>query len=289
MISGLTIMIGMLGGMAGQAPLAALVEAAGWRGTLLGAAAFGALLGLVIWLVVRDRPPGSEAATAAAQPAGSFLAACAAVFGRGQNWLLALVCAAMTAPLLAFGALWGVAWLMQTRGLERPEAAAAASLVLLGWAVGGPLMGALSDRIGRRKPLLLAGTALSLATLAAVLHLPAPPLALLSALLLLNGVGSGAMVIGFAATREGNPGHLVGAAYSIVNCAVVATGAVFQPLVGWLLDLSWDGQALAGARIYSEAAYQTALSSLLVFLAVGLAAGLFLRETGPAVAGGKEA
>lgn len=285
LVSGLTIMIGMLGGMTGQAPLAALVEWAGWRGTLLGAAVLGALLALAIWAVVRDRPPGGETgpeATAGAEPAAaSLLAACSAVFGRLQNWLLALVCAAMTAPMLAFGALWGVAWLMQTRGLERPEAAAAASLVLLGWAVGGPLLGALSDRLGRRKPLLLAGTALSLAALAAVLYLPEPPLVLLSALLLLNGIGSGAMVIGFAATRESNAGHLVGAAYSIVNCAVVATGAVFQPLVGWLLDLAWDGTELAGVRVYSEAAYQTALSSLLVFLAMGLAAGLFLRETGP--------
>ena len=68
--------------------------------------------------------------------------------------------------------------------------------------------------------------------------------------------------------------------YTFVNCAVVATGAIFQPLVGALLDLGWDGTLIEGARVYSAGTFQEALSSLAAFLAVGLAAGLALREPG---------
>lgn len=281
-VSGLTLMLGMLGGVGGQAPLAALVEATGWRGTLTWASGLAVLLAAAIWIVVRDRPPGSPAPAApVASGAPSLLAGLWAVVRRPQSWLLALAAAAMTAPLLAFAGLWGVAWLMQTRGLERPEAAATTSLMLIGWALGGPLIGTLSDRFGRRRPFLLAGCALGLACLAAVLYLPGLPLVLLSALFLAHGMGLGAMVVAFAIAREGNGMAVAGVAYAFVNCAVTGTGAIFQPLIGWLLDQGWDGALVEGARVYSAEAYQFALSSLIVFLAVGFLAGLALRETHP--------
>ena len=281
-ISGLTLMLGMLGGIGAQAPLAALVETAGWRSALAGAAGFGVLLAAAIWLVVRDRPPGTPAPVGPAGPyAPSLLAGLWAVAKRPQSWLLALAAAAMTAPLLSFAGLWGVAWLMQTRGLERPEAAAMTSLMLIGWALGGPLIGTLSDRLGRRKLFLLAGSGLGLVCLAAVLYLPDLPLAVLSGLFLANGIGLGAMVVAFAMAREANAMAVSGVAYAFVNCAVTGTGAVFQPLIGWLLDHGWDGTLVEGARIYSAEAYRLALTSLIVFLAVGLVAGLGLRETHP--------
>ena len=283
-VSGLTLMLGMLGGIGGQAPLAALVETAGWRSALAGAAGFGVLLAAVIWLVVRDRPPGAPAVSAG-PGAPSLLAGLRAVAKRPQNWLLALASAAMTAPLLSFAGLWGVAWLMQTRGLDRPEAAAMTSLMLIGWALGGPLIGTLSDRLGRRKGFLLAGSTLGLSCLAAVLYLPGLPLAVLAGLFLANGIGLGAMVVAFAMAREANAMAISGVAYAFVNCAVTGTGAVFQPLIGWLLDLGWDGTLVDGARIYSAEAYRLALTSLIVFLAVGLVAGLGLRETHPKATG----
>ncbi len=279
-ISGLTIMFGMLGGIGGQAPLAALVETTGWRGTLFWAAGFALVIAGLIWLLVRDRPPDAPPEEAAAATGRSFLAGLGHVVKTPQNWILALVCAAMTAPMLAFGGLWSVDWLMQTRDLARPEAAGTASLILLGWAIGGPIIGTLSDRLGRRKPPLLAGAALGLVSFAALLYLPGLPLAVLRGLFLLNGIGLGAMVVGFAAAREGNPVHVMGVSYAFVNCAVVATGAIFQPLVGALLDLGWDGTLVEGARVYSAGTFQEALSSLAAFLAVGLAAGLALREPG---------
>jgi MFS family permease len=276
----------MLGGIGGQAPLAALVEAAGWRGALAGAAGFGVLLAAAIWLVVRDRPPAAAAPLGPAGPtAPALLAGLWAVARRPQIWLLALAAAAMTAPLLSFAGLWGVAWLMQTRGLARPEAAAMTSLMLIGWALGGPVIGTLSDRLGRRRIFLLAGGGLGLVCLAAVLYLPGLSLGLISALFLANGLGLGAMVVAFAMAREGNAAAVSGMAYAFVNCAVTATGAVFQPLIGWLLDLRWEGLLIEGARVYAVEAYRVALGSLIVFLVLGLAAGLGLRETHPKVTG----
>jgi MFS family permease len=48
--------------------------------------------------------------------------------------------------MLAFGGLWAVPFLQAVYGFERPAAAAIASLLFAGWAVGAPAIGWLSDR-----------------------------------------------------------------------------------------------------------------------------------------------
>jgi hypothetical protein len=83
----------------------------------------------------------------------------------------------------------------------------------------------------------------------------------------------------FAAIREHNPGPAVGAAFSIVNTANVASGALLQPFIGYLLDLNWDGTEAAGARIYDVAAYDTALAILPASFALAILATFAVRET----------
>jgi len=90
----------------------------------------------------------------------------------------------------------------------------------------------------------------------------------------------GAMVIGFALARENNAPEAHGAAFGFLNCAVVGTGAIFQPLLGAILDWRWDGRIVDGAPVYDADAYGYAFSALLVFLAVGLIASFAVREKG---------
>ncbi|MDX1711906.1 MAG: MFS transporter [Rhodovibrionaceae bacterium] len=281
-LTGLTMMAGMIGGIAAQAPLAALVEITGWRAALTGAAVAGGIIAAAIWIIVRDRPP-----TAAEQPPDaaalggetvSVLQGLVRVLRTPQNWLIALTSAVMTAPMLSFAGLWGVAWLMQTRGFERPEAAATTSLLLIGWAVGSPITGWLSDRLGRRKPILQASMLLGLLALLAILYLPDLPVPVLWALFAGSGMCFGAMAVGFAMARTANATEVTGAAYGFVNMAVTATGAIFQPLIGWLLDLRWSGEMLDGARVYSAETYGFALASLPIFMTLGLLATLFLHS-----------
>jgi MFS family permease len=281
-LTGMTMMAGMIGGIGGQAPLAALVEATDWRTALTGAAGAGALIAAAIWFIVRDRPAGGHdeapASNQGATRQAGMMLGLRRVLRTPQNWLIALACAAMTAPMLSFAGLWGVAWLMQTRGLDRPEAAATTSLLLIGWAIGSPVAGWLSDRLGRRKPILQASMAIGLTALSAIIYLPGLSLPVLSALFVLSGMCFGAMAVGFAMARAANSTEVTGAAYGFVNMAVTGTGAIFQPLIGWLLDLGWQGEMLAGARVYSLEIYTNALTSLPVFLGIGLLSTLLLHS-----------
>jgi MFS family permease len=273
--SGLLMMSGMLGGILGQAPLAAVVELTGWRPALLASAVAGLVLAAATWWVVRDSP--GDPAPEPGRDAIGLRTLARAVLDR-QNLLLALVLGAMTAPLLGFAGLWGVAWLMQVHGMSRPEAAGFASLLLLGWAAGSPLAGALGERLGRRKRPLMATIALGGAGLGVALWLPAPPPLVLGTLFVLCGACFGTMVLGFAVARDNNPPATQGAAFGFLNAAVVGSGALFQPLVGWLLDLGWDGALVDGAPVYDAGTYQGAFASLLVFLALGFTAAAALDE-----------
>lgn len=277
-VTGLQMMAGMIGGFIGQAPLAALVEGIGWRDALAGSAVVGLVLTLALWLLVRDQPPGAPPVPRAAITLQSLLASTVRVLARRQNLVTALMSAAMTAPLLSFAGFWGVAWLMQTKAYDRPGAGAVASLLLLGWAVGSPLAGWLSDRLGRRRIVLQAGALVAFLGLAAVLYLPDLPNVLLWALFVITGAACGCMSVSFALVRGYNPPSETGAAFGFVNGAVTATGAVFQPLIGFLLDLGWEGERRSGARVYGAETFQSALSVLLVFLAVALLLSLLLRE-----------
>ncbi len=272
LVAGFTLTAGTLGAVLGQAPLALLVAVAGWRNTLLVTAAAA----LVIALLVALARPRSGRGGVARVPAGTALLT---ILRRGETWLLVGVTGALGPPILAFAGLWGVPFLQQVYGLPAASAGLFTSLLLLAWAAGGPLSGALSDAVGRR-PVLLGGALLQLAGWTAVATLPPP--ALLAGALLLLGLGGGTMVVAFALARD-RFGELAAAtALGIVNSAVLLVGAGVQTLLGVLLDLGWRGEFAEGARIYPEAAWRFVWTTTLAAPLLGVVLAWLLPRDGAA-------
>jgi MFS family permease len=279
LVSGLTMMMGMAGGLWGQTPLALMVAAWGWRATMTVAGAVGVALALAIWLVVRDAPRDGDTPPPDPAPPLPILRGLVLAIKARETWLLAFVDLSMTAIVLAFVSLWSVPYLMQAYALDRATAAAANSLALVGWAIGAPASGWLSDRIRRRKmPMLVAGSAV-LASFVALVYIPDLPLVAARVLLFVNGLTSGAMIIAFAAVREHSPPSATGAAIAFVNMVMVGAGALMQPVIGWILDFRWDGAIVDGARIYSVAAYREAFLTLVACGVISVVAAMLTRET----------
>jgi hypothetical protein len=114
--------------------------------------------------------------------------------------------------------------------------------------------------------------------LLAIICWPGLPAAASAALLLASGAAGATMVLAVATGREQNDTRHSGAVYGFINTAVIAGGALTQPLIGLLLDRGWTGKMAAGARIYDLATYQSALAVLPALTAAGLLAALALRE-----------
>jgi MFS family permease len=272
LLSGLSMAMGMAGGVFGQAPLRLAVEASDWRSTTLALAAGGVALAIAAWATVRDRWRGSGGL-------GPALSGLGAVLANRQAWLVALVGLGTSAPLLAFASLWGVPFLETAYRLPRAQAAMLTSVIFVGWGVGAPVIGWLSDRIGRRKPPLIAGLLLETMALALLVYVPDLPVPVLGLLCFLVGFFGSAQIVCFALARETHAAALSGTAIGFVNAMVTGAGALFQPLVGLLLDLAWTGETSLGARLYAPESYRLAFASLVVCCLAGLLCLAAVRET----------
>lgn len=284
-LAGLTMFFGMMSGMLAQAPLALFVEHFGWRANMWGLGAVGLLLALMIFIFVRNAPPNSSSSQQnnPKKPGETWKAmrkGLARAASSLEVWKIALVAATMSGPMLTLGGLWGTPYLMSAYNITRPEAAFLTSLMLIGWAIGAPFNGWLSERIRRKKQLLIGGMVVLNIALGLIVLLPEPPLWIVVALLILAGFAGSAMTACFALVREVAPAEIAGSVTGIVNSMTVASGALLQPLVGLLLDLLWDGRLVEGARAYSGITYQWGFSIILLSASIGLLTTLRLKEPG---------
>lgn len=274
-LSGVLMTVGMVGSIAGQAPLRVLIERVGWRESMLVLAAVAALLGILMFLAVPNRQRRRVAGVVRRHPLAGLKSAAT----NPQTWLCAAIGFAPSSILLAFSGLWAVPWLSTVHGLPVSEAAAIASVVSLGWAVGAPLLGWASDRLGRRKPVILGGMLVSFGALCAIIFTGVASTIALSVLFFLSGFGGSTMVLSYVAVRELNSSDHSATALGLMNTFVVASGAILQPLIGWILDLNWSGGMMEGARVYSAGAYAVAFTTLVATNVLGLVCLFWLHET----------
>jgi len=275
LLAGFLQTVGMCGAIFGQAPLRQMVEAIGWRNTINVLALVALLLAVLLFFLVPVRSSEQKQRSAGV----SILQGLKAVTVNPQTWLCSLVGFGMAASMLAFGGLWGVPWLVTTQGYTTTEAAGITSMLFIGWAIFSPLCGWASDRMGRRNPILRAGSLIALLSLLLLIYFTPPNTALLMALIFVLGAGGSAMTVCFGSVKELNDINYSSTSLGLMNMCIVGSGAVMQPLIGWLLDLSWDGTLQQGARVYSAAGYNTAFASLLVVNLAALIGTLLLRET----------
>ena len=272
-VTGISLLIGNLGGVLAGVPLSEAVASVGWRTAMLTSAGVTLALAAVVWLWVRDDPSERGYAShahpealnkATLSPRRSLML----VMSERDTWLLFFAGGLIAAPVLTFAGLWGVPYLVQVHGLERSHAAVFTTTMLLGFAIGGPLLGALSDRMGRRK-LPYLGAALVHA-LGWVIFLLVDDLSATALYLLFGSIGfsAGGLIIGFAFAREVNHPGAAGTVGGVVNMAVLGFAALQQSAMGWILDRNWQGDLIEGARIYDAAAYHAAFLWL-AFSAVG--------------------
>ncbi|MBW8327934.1 MAG: MFS transporter [Thiobacillus sp.] len=283
-VTGISLLIGNLGGVLAGVPLSEAVAGIGWRMAMLISAGVTLVLAAAVWLWVRDDPSERGYAshahpealnTAAMSPWRSLKL----VVSERDTWPLFFAGGLIAAPVLTFAGLWGVPYLVQVHGLERSHAAGFTTTMLLGFAVGGPLLGALSDRIGRRKLPYLGATlvhALGWVGFLLIDNLSAMALYLLFAAI---GFSAGGLIIGFAFVREVNHPGAAGTVGGVVNMAVLGFAAIQQSAMGWVLDRNWRGAMIEGARIYDAAAYHAAFLWLAISALGAVLAVALTRET----------
>jgi len=271
---GATQMFGMAGGSAGQfvvGPIIAsgIVWSTFWLAMGVAGLAICAILFLLLPEDQTHRPRQDWL-----KHAGRALVV---VFRNPQSILCGMISGLLFIPTTIFDMIWGVRYLQEARGLDYGSAVMHSATVPLGWIIGCPLLGVMSDRLGRRKPVIAAGAIVLLACLAWILYGPAnvlPPYVLG----IVAGTASGAAMLPYTVIKEANPPEASGTATGVVNFLNFTFSALLGPVFAWIL-LSVSG----GAARLNAAHYQTAFEPMLYGVALAIVLVIFLKETGPAV------
>lgn len=283
LVSGMALLMGVTGGVVAGVPLRFLVESFEWRTVMAVSAAITAVLCVATWLRVRDDPMERGYASHFQGVHGShasipLLRGLFEALSHRNLWVLTLVPIGFSGAVLTFAGLWGVPYLRQIHGLDPKTAAAITSTLLISWALGAPLLGSWSERMGRRKPLYLISCVIATCGWAAIVFLPLP-LWLLVVLLVPTGFTSATISIGFAWAKESVPLRVVGTASGFCNMGPLVGGMLLQPAVGWVLDQRWSGTLAAGVRIYDADAYRAGFSLMVVTMVLATCVLLFARES----------
>jgi MFS family permease len=282
LLAGFTQALGMLGAALGAGPLSALVEGLGWRKTMWLIGGILMVIAILIGLLVRDNPSAHHGEPEPSEEYGSHISfrdAFTRVLKNPQSWFNGIYVGLIYSPTGAFAEFWGTTYVQHNNGFDKIKAAEAISCIFLGWAIGGPLAGMLSDRIKRRKPVMYASALLSLITMTAALYWPGLSIPMLFLLMFLYGLANTGVGVSYALAGEINERRVAGTSLAFANMASIIIAAAFQPLIGWFLDLQWDGKVVGGVPVYSVEAYRQAMLALPICLALGLISTFFVKET----------
>lgn len=274
---GATQMLGMAGGSSGQFLVGPLIlGGVHWKRLWLGMGILGLLLAGALFLALpkesieRSNPDWLKTA------ANSF----ATVARKLQSILCGLIAGLLFLPTNILDMIWGVRFLQEAHGFSYGEAVIRSAMVPLGWMIGCPLLGMISDRLGRRKPVIVGGAFVLLGCLAWILYGDArlvPPYVVG----IIAGAASGSAMIPYTVIKEGNPPELNGTATGFMNFLCFTFSALVGPVFGWIMQEASGGNPV---RQHYQATFQPMLYG--VALAIGLT--FLLKETGSKVRGGKE-
>ena len=198
-----------------------------------------------------------------------------------NNQLIAVYSGLAFAPLAVFGGLWGTPFLSAVYHLSTAHSAGLVSLSYVGFGVGGPLFGYMSDRRAKRVQFMLVGLLVSFCFLWVIIFFPVRSLWVVGLCLLGFGLGTGSFMLGFTMAKELNPAALSGSVVSFINSGDALLGALTEPFIGHLLDWGWRGKMQHGARVFGVADYQQAFAFLLIYLLLAaVMVGLLSRRAG---------
>jgi len=285
-VTGLALCLGILGALTAGAPLRLLMNLFGWRSIIFCAGMITLILSIAIWIFMRDDPvqKGYDSYTEGINNSNqitkaSVLTDLLKIIKYRNTWILSIVSACLIGPVLTFAGLWGIPYLTTQYKLTPVTSAILISTLLISCSIGAPVLGALSEKMGRRKTIYFYALCISLVGWMPILYLQDISLWLLIVLFSIVGFASGAIVIGMAFVKESVPIGLAGTISGISNMGMEMGPMILQPTIGLLLDRRWEGLLENGVRIYNLSAYHMAFGAIIGLSILGPLLIVFAQET----------
>lgn len=281
-LAGFTQALGMLGAALGEGPISIAAEHFGWRHVFFTMGLSFFVLSFLVFFLMKDKPKSNanhfDTLDATATYSVSVLKGLVDVLKNKQAWLNAGYLGCTYAPVMAFAEAWGVSFLEASYKISVSTAAFSVGLVFVGWAIGGPVMGAVSDYLGRRKPVMILSSVAGMLIFLLVLYAGPLPTWLLYILMFLFGFTNTGVAIAYAVSGEISSKQTAGTSIAFANMASIVLGMAFEPIIGGLLDMH-GGLVVNGIYTFSAADYHFALAILPFSLIASFIFALLIKET----------
>lgn len=235
-LTGIHLGLGTLGALLATAPLAFATAAVGWRATFLGIGLCTALIGGVIWLIVRDDPPGVQPEPRHETMKQSFAGVWEVIRTPSMGRVFLAQVAIYPSYLLVVG-LWGGPYLTHVYGYDLAGRGDILFLAALAQVLGSFLWGPTDRWFGSCKTgvlISLFGLFGTLVLFAAASPMPAP---ILLAAFVLIGFFTGPLALVLTHGRSLAAPHLLGRAITVLNIGAMGGGFLVQSISGALIDL----------------------------------------------------
>lgn len=278
LLAGIAQLLASVGALFGQIPLAHWVTLYGWRHTMTAIGGGGILLAILVWLIVRDAPGGYTPKKVKKKYTQRRLLL--KVCQNPQTWWVGCYTFSAWAPMAVFAALWGIPYLKTLYGINALEAGFICSWAWVGVGLGSPMVGWWSDHIQCRRLPLIVCSLCGIISMLIILFMPDLPKWLMSCQLFILGLSAAGQTTTFGLIKDISRPDSVSTATGFNNMATVLGGAIFQPVVGVLLRLNWDGVTREGVPLYNAHDYRLSLIVLPILSIMGLImATALIRET----------
>ena len=251
-------------------PFAYLSTQYGWRHAMYIDAGVGALIFVWLFFIVKDNPNADHTSVSS-----SYFSGFLEVLTNRQNWLAGIYTACLNLPIMVLCALWGASYLAVAHQLDGMAASNIVSLIFMGSIFGCPLVGWLSDRLGRRKPLMLMGAIATLIIISPLLMGVSLSPVVLSVLFFALGVFTSTQVIAYPLIAESNAPAQTGVATGMASVIIMGGGGFGQVLFGVLMRHHAQGLS----QQYAVGDFQFAMWMFPIAALVALLAILLTRET----------
>lgn len=275
LVTGCTSALGTLGGIFGNTVLGSVISNMGWQFTVFISGVFGFALTAILWIFIRDKNPNQTFVT----EVNSFtnvMNDLRIIIKNSQIWINGLVSGLIYLPTTVFAELWGKSYLESVYNISHQESGYAISILFIGFAIGAPISGFISDYFKNRKlPIVIGGfgAAILVSILIGVKDLEYVHLLYI---LFLMGMFYSTHVVSFVLGREICPPNAAGTSIAITNMFVMLIPLIFQPLIGKILDFMLVN---SNNYINSSYDYRVALSVIPVGMILGVFLSLLLKET----------
>ena len=229
MVAGIVQMLGCMGAIIGQEPIALLTEKVGWRDAMFYAASTGLILAAVFMIFVKDHPPQMQKKMNIPDDF-SEIKRVKTVLKNPQTWYIAFAGFACWAPVGALAEFIGPRFLSVKHNVLVSDSAWVFIWVWLTIGVFSPIVGWWSDHIKQRKKPLLILASISLVATINLIYIPYDSLDVEAFWLCLLGIAAAAQPITFALVTDINPKYVIATAIGFNNMAVASGAFITQPM-----------------------------------------------------------